>query len=128
MIKNYSDHAANERTYLAWVRTGIAVMAFGFLVEKFDLFLKFADLSAKANAARVPQHALGGIAGLALIILGPVLMAIATIRFLKTARDIDSDDQHLAMGSKFDIALSVLLTLLGGSLLVYLGQRLFSGN
>jgi len=33
MIKNFSDHAANERTFLAWVRTAIAVMAFGFLVE-----------------------------------------------------------------------------------------------
>ena len=30
MIKRYSDHAANERTFLAWVRTAIAVMAFGF--------------------------------------------------------------------------------------------------
>ena len=39
MIRNFSDHAANERTFLAWVRTAIAVMAFGFLVERFDLFL-----------------------------------------------------------------------------------------
>src|SRR6266478_6215452 len=38
MIRNFSDHSANERTFLAWVRTAIAVMAFGFLVEKFDLF------------------------------------------------------------------------------------------
>ena len=37
MIQRYSDHAANERTFLAWVRTSIAIMAFGFLVEKFDL-------------------------------------------------------------------------------------------
>jgi uncharacterized membrane protein YidH (DUF202 family) len=36
MIKRYSDHAANERTFLAWVRTAIAVMAFGFLIERFD--------------------------------------------------------------------------------------------
>ena len=42
MIKRYSDHAANERTFLAWVRTAIAVMAFGFVIERFDLFLKFA--------------------------------------------------------------------------------------
>ena len=42
MIKRYSDHAANERTFLAWVRTAIAVMAFGFIIEKFDLFIKFA--------------------------------------------------------------------------------------
>jgi putative membrane protein len=30
MIPRFTDHAANERTYLAWVRTAIAVMAFGF--------------------------------------------------------------------------------------------------
>ena len=33
MIRNFSDHTANERTFLAWVRTAIAVMAFGFLVD-----------------------------------------------------------------------------------------------
>ncbi|HEX4173709.1 MAG TPA: DUF202 domain-containing protein, partial [Acetobacteraceae bacterium] len=32
MIGHFTDHAANERTFLAWVRTAIAVMAFGFLV------------------------------------------------------------------------------------------------
>ena len=38
MIRDYADHAASERTFLAWLRTGIAVVAFGFLIEKFDLF------------------------------------------------------------------------------------------
>jgi putative membrane protein len=37
MIKSYSDHAANERTFLAWVRTAVAIIAFGFVVEKFSL-------------------------------------------------------------------------------------------
>jgi putative membrane protein len=36
MILGYSDHAANERTFLAWVRTGIAVIAFGFVIEKLQ--------------------------------------------------------------------------------------------
>jgi putative membrane protein len=128
MIKNHTDHAANERTYLAWVRTAIAVMAFGFLVEKFDLFLKFADLSTRAHAMPLPHQAIGGATGLALIVMGPVMMIIATLRFLQTARNIDSPDQHLTVGSRFDIALSVLLTLLGASLLIYLGRRLFTGN
>ena len=52
MIERYSDHAANERTFLAWVRTAIAVMAFGFLVEKFDLFLEIATKSANVRAPR----------------------------------------------------------------------------
>src|SRR6476620_940702 len=38
MIRGYSDHAANERTFLAWLRTSIAVIAFGFVIEKFNLF------------------------------------------------------------------------------------------
>ena len=39
VIRAFTDHAANERTYLAWVRTGIAVIAFGFVIERFNLFL-----------------------------------------------------------------------------------------
>jgi putative membrane protein len=50
MIKNFSDHAANERTFLAWVRTAIAVMAFGFLIERFDLFLQVAAPSLAGRA------------------------------------------------------------------------------
>jgi putative membrane protein len=45
MMRNFSDHAANELTFLVWVRTAVAVMAFGFLVAKFDLFLKVAARS-----------------------------------------------------------------------------------
>ena len=41
MREHFGDHSANERTLLAWIRTGIAIMAFGFLVEKFTLFLNF---------------------------------------------------------------------------------------
>jgi inner membrane protein YidH len=52
MIKNFSDHAANERTFLAGVRTAIAVMAFGFLVEKFDLFLELAAPSLAGRSFR----------------------------------------------------------------------------
>jgi hypothetical protein len=39
VISRDSDHAANERTFLAWVRTGIATIAFGFVIEKFNLFM-----------------------------------------------------------------------------------------
>jgi putative membrane protein len=39
MIRGYGDHAANERTFLAWVRTGVAVIAFGFVIEKFSIYL-----------------------------------------------------------------------------------------
>jgi putative membrane protein len=124
MIKNFSDHAANERTFLAWVRTAIAVMAFGFLVERFDLFLKLAGASIAVRAPHVPSHRFGGVAGLALLVLGLVMVAIAGVRFLATARQIDSPDQHLTVGSRLDVALATLLFLLGCSLFIYLVQNL----
>src|SRR5262249_39602830 len=94
MIRGYSDHAANERTFLAWVRTAIAVMAFGFLVEKFDLFLEVAAPSLSGCTLSLPAKRFGNIAGLALIVLGTAIVAIAAVRFLITAKNIDSEEPH----------------------------------
>jgi hypothetical protein len=52
MIHGYGDHAANERTFLAWVHTGIAVIAFGFVIEKFNLFMLTIASSASGEEAR----------------------------------------------------------------------------
>ena len=93
MIERYSDHAANERTFLAWVRTAIAIMAFGFLVQKFDLFLRIASESLAARALPAGSQIVGNIAGLLLIMLGGVVMAFAAIRFHKTTRDIDTKEE-----------------------------------
>ena len=64
MIKRYSDHAANERTFLAWVRTAIALMAFGFVIERFDLFLQ-AGASQKEPQLNPPGSAFANAASLA---------------------------------------------------------------
>jgi putative membrane protein len=125
-IKNYSDHAANERTFLAWVRTAIAVMAFGFLVEKFDLFLRFASVGSRTPVFRTGH--LAGWSGLALIVLGLAIVIVATIRLLGTARKIDDADTHLGAGSKLDLTLAILLTCLGASLLVYMLQNLLTAG
>ena len=121
MIKNFSDHAANERTFLAWVRTAITVMAFGFLVEKFDLFLQ---LTAPALVGRlsIPGQRFGNEAGLALIVVGIAMVAIAAARFLSTARMIDSAELRAGPGSRFDLGLAALLGLLGCALFVYLSH------
>jgi putative membrane protein len=126
MIKNFSDHAANERTFLAWVRTAIAVMAFGFIVEKFDLFLEIASPSLAGRTLSVPGQKFGNIAGLALIVLGTAMVAIAAIRFLITAKNIDSQDVRHGAGTRLDIGLALLLILLGGALFVYLTHALVS--
>ncbi|HLY04736.1 MAG TPA: DUF202 domain-containing protein [Rhizomicrobium sp.] len=123
MITNFSDHAANERTFLAWVRTSIAVIAFGFIVERFDLFLAFASLAGKP-ALPVPRSGFGHVAGLVLIIIGMGMIAIAAVRFVRTAKEIDDARTHPGTGSRIDLALAALLFCLAGGLLFYLAHTL----
>ncbi len=120
MINRYTDHAANERTYLAWVRTAIAVMAFGFLVEKFDLFLEVAAQSLSGQQPTALNQAVGDVAGLALILLGGAMMALATIRFRQVAKDIDAADVRPSRGTRMDVTLVMLLLALGGTLFAFL--------
>jgi putative membrane protein len=120
MIERYSDHAANERTFLAWVRTAIAIMAFGFLVQKFDLFLRIASSSLAARPLTAGSQIVGDIAGLLLIVLGGVMMALAAIRFRKTTLEIDATEVRPGPGTRLDITLVALLLLLGSVLFVYL--------
>jgi putative membrane protein len=123
MIKRYSDHAANERTFLAWVRTAIAVMAFGFLIERFDLFLRYiAPQAAQRQLAPRSSEAFANWAGLAFIVLGIAMIVIAAARLAKTAKEIETDDEVASAGARFDLALAALIGLLGASLLLYMSH------
>jgi putative membrane protein len=126
MIKNFGDHAANERTFLAWVRTAIAVMAFGFLVEKFDLFLQLAAPALAGRTLSVPGQKFGNIVGLSLIVVGTVMVALAAARFLATAKYIDSSATYPGTGSRVDLALTALMILLGIALFFYLSHALIT--
>lgn len=122
MIKRYSDHAANERTFLAWVRTAIAIMAFGFVIEKFDLFLK--ALAPQASLKEIAPHGqkFANAAGLTFIAIGVVMIVIAGIRFTATAKAIDTEDTMPSPGERFDIALAALIGLLGVALFLYMAS------
>jgi putative membrane protein len=121
MITRYSDHAANERTFLAWVRTAIAMMAFGFVIERFDLFLRYVAPPAAQQEITPHGGAFANAAGLAFIVLGIALIALAGWRFVQTAKDIDSDNV-VASGERLDLALSGMIGLLGIALFLYLSH------
>lgn len=120
MIERYSDHAANERTFLAWVRTALAIMAFGFLVEKFDLFLEVAAASLGRSDLSFGGRIVGDVAGLALILLGGIMMVLSTIRYRALRRAIDAADIRSSGGGRTDLLLVGLLVVLGSTLFVYL--------
>ena len=120
MIRNFSDHAANERTFLAWVRTAVAMMGFGFVVERFDLFLRATPVVAPSPLPGAHNLRLGELAGLALMAAGLAIVGVAIGRFLKTTREIDDEVVHKGPGERLDVALGVLLFLVGAALLGYL--------
>jgi putative membrane protein len=126
MIERYSDHAANERTFLAWIRTAIAVMAFGFLVERFDLFLQIAGQTLARKALSPTGQLVGNVAGLVLIVLGAIMIVLAVWRFRRTAIAIDSPDTLPGPGDRIDFLLAGLLTMLGSALFVYLAYTVIS--
>ncbi|HEY4750578.1 MAG TPA: DUF202 domain-containing protein [Steroidobacteraceae bacterium] len=125
MIGGYSDHAANERTFLAWVRTGIAVIAFGFVVEKFNIFMltiasvALGDEIHRAQLARL-SGSMGRYDGLALIFGGVALVVLATVRFVRTTRLLDDSKMYAASSVRSELVLSAALVLLVTSYAVYL--------
>ncbi|HEX8794742.1 MAG TPA: DUF202 domain-containing protein [Polyangiaceae bacterium] len=84
----YRDHAANERTLLAWIRTGIALMAFGFAIARFGLFLREV---AQAGAVHVTTVRGLGSAwfGVVLVVLGLITNAAAVVRYASVRRAIE---------------------------------------
>jgi putative membrane protein len=106
MIPHYNDLAANERTYLAWMRTALALIAFGFLLERFDLLVRyFAKSMSGGNILLTPPGSLiGREAGIILTALGLLLMLISTWRFVITTLRLKSDKEET-----YNI-LSVLIT------------------
>ena len=120
-IKNYSDHAANERTFFAWLRTGLAVFAFGIVIEKLNLFLAAlmesmpprgtAQSAVAASLARLRPYE-----GLALSLLGVVIIVAGGIRYLRTARDIDDTELSTVRGSRAELGLMTAIALLAAAL------------
>ncbi|WP_442753861.1 YidH family protein [Methylocystis sp. JAN1] len=99
MIRDYANLAANERTFLAWIRTGVAIIALGFVIERFNLFLLAMATEAGAATTTLPGfHRLssptGRYGGMALVGAGVLLIAVATIRFLHTARLLEDEVAH----------------------------------
>ena len=101
-------HLANERTFLAWIRTSIGIMAFGFVLERFALVIKqmsyVLSASSKGNALP-PSSGSTAIAGILLVGLGALMCVLALIRYKKVERQIDDDTYRPSP------VLNILLTL-----------------
>jgi putative membrane protein len=125
VIRGYSDHAANERTFLAWLRTGIAVIAFGFVVEKFNLFVLTIASAAGIDGARRStlerlSGPLSGYEGPALIVMGLVIVIVAAIRFVRIRRLLEDLEIHSIANSRAELVLAGALVVMIAGFSIYL--------
>ena len=82
-----NEHLANERTLLAWVRTAIGIMAFGFVVVKFSLFIRQMAIMTGTQSA-VPLLGYSEPVGIILAVLGVVSLVFGTWRYYKIEQQL----------------------------------------
>jgi len=120
-VRSRRVHMANERTFLAWIRTSIGVMAFGFVVEKFSLFIKQVSyFLGKSNLDRTisPAPGYSSIMGIFLVGLGALMGVLAFIRYKKLEKQIDEDTYQPSL--ILDVLLAATILAIGIFLVIYL--------
>lgn len=123
-----ADHMANERTFLAWIRTSIGIMAFGFVVERFTLFMKqvavLLDKTDMLGLPHIPSFFPGysSIFGLFLVAFGALISLLAFIQYKNVEKQIENDTYRAPVWLNVMLTLTVLLT--GIFLVTYLSNAI----
>jgi putative membrane protein len=114
---------AAEQTLLAWIRTGLAMMGFGFVVARFGAFLRALGFSAPGVLPETQGASASMVVGILMVGLGMASTSLAVHRFLRNHR-------ALTRGEPIDpspggpVALALLMVLLGAVLALVLGHTL----
>lgn len=86
------EHQANERTFLAWLRTAIALIGFGFAIARFGLFLRELQTAVTGQESLPHTYLSSRYVGVGLVIVGILLIALATWEHQRVFRQIESGD------------------------------------
>lgn len=111
-------HFAAERTLLAWVRTSLAMMGFGFVVAKFGLFLR--EVAAVNGAPLRPGSGLSLWIGGSLVILGVLVNLVAAIQHVRNIRGLLRREHYQVSVWSFGVTVTLVIAILGLVLTAYL--------
>ncbi len=100
----FTDHLANERTHLAYVRTAIALFAFGITLHQFSWFI-----AERHDSPHPGVFAAGWRVGLGMVIFGMALALWSAFRFDRVTRDIDRGTYRPSRIAMWILSLGVLL-------------------
>jgi len=115
-FENSREHLANERTFLAWIRTSIALMGFGFVIVKFTLFL--IEISYFLESDFDSSKGYSAIAGVIMIILSVIIAVLAFLQYKRNEKQLNN---NVYVSSSWLSLFITLIILTGGiALIVYL--------
>jgi putative membrane protein len=112
---------AAERTFLAWIRTGLGLMGVGFAVSRFGLFLR--EMRASEGHATVHATGVSEYSGVALVAVGVIVNVTAALQHIRTIRELRDGTWMAGRVSINAIVLALLLAAVGvgmGAYLLYL--------
>ncbi len=110
---------AAERTLLAWNRTSISLMAFGFLIERFGLFLEI----VRREEIKVFQRHLSFVVGIAFIVLASYIAFSSIHQHYRVLRTLKPIEIPLDYNVRISVYTNGIVGLLGILLIVYLSRQ-----
>jgi uncharacterized protein (DUF302 family)/uncharacterized membrane protein YidH (DUF202 family) len=112
-----NDYLAAERTFLAWIRTGLALMGFGFVVARFGLFLQ--ALSSGQSNYQARSYGLSFWFGTGLIVLGVVVNVFSARSHIRLVHQLERGGPAVHRVSTLAIAVAAILAILGLAMAIY---------
>ena len=112
-----SDYLAAERTFLAWIRTGLALMGFGFVVARFGLFLR--EIAMTTHARPLESTGVSLWIGTALLLVGVLTNVAAAIHHVSLIGRLNRGED-VGRPSAAGIGVALILAVFGLALAGYL--------
>lgn len=112
-IEKSREHLANERTFLAWIRTSIALMGFGFVIVKFTLFLN--EISSLLETKDISSKGYSAIVGVIMVALGVIIAILAFLQYKKYENQLNNNSY---VSSSMLSLFITLIILIGGIILI----------
>ncbi len=109
---------AAERTFLAWIRTGLGLVGVGFAVSRFGLFLR--QLGASELRHPMQTTGLSVWSGVSLVALGVIVIVSSIVRHYQLVRELSTGTWKPGRVSKDAIVLGWVLAAIGTGMCVYL--------